>query len=312
MPAFFSRYRRHLALVLTLLPGIAAAQLFSSAPSVVRQRPCFDEPAAFKSEKLQRLEERLACYAFTYQVDGFNVPGYAVIPKSTAQKKLPVLIYNRGGNSSLGQITLENVARIHMDWADQGFIIVASQYRGTKLPGVQTEGRDEYGGSDVADVMALLPIIDGIPEADANRIGMFGISRGSIMTYRMVARTRRIKAIAIWGGISDMVTELPRRPEMERAMVNYIPGFAANRDRLLKDRSVIYWMDKLDPALPILLLHGDADKNVAVENASVMAEKLKERNQPHKLVIYPGGDHGLTKYRSQAREEILGWFKQYL
>jgi dipeptidyl aminopeptidase/acylaminoacyl peptidase len=77
------------------------------------------------------------------------------------------------------------------------------------------EGKDEFGGRDVDDVMALLPIIDGIQEADASRIGMFGMSRGSIMTYRAVVRSRRIKAVAITGGVSDLLTELPRRPGME-------------------------------------------------------------------------------------------------
>ena len=71
-------------------------------------------------------------------------------------------------------------------------------------------------------------------------------------------------------------------------------------------------MDKIDPQLPVLLLHGDADKNVAVTNATLLAEKLQERGQPHKLVIYPNGDHGVTQYRQQVRLEILSWFKQYL
>jgi dipeptidyl aminopeptidase/acylaminoacyl peptidase len=178
----------------------------------------------------------------------------------------------------------------HMNWAEHGYIVISSQYRGAKIGRVQMEGKDEFGGRDVDDVMALLPIIDGIQEADASRIGMFGMSRGSIMTYRAVARSRRIKAVAITGGVSDLLTELPRRPGMERMLASYIPGFSTDREQVLKERSVIYWMDKLDPQLPILLQHGDADRNVAVENATMMAEKLREKGQPYKLVIYPGGD----------------------
>jgi dipeptidyl aminopeptidase/acylaminoacyl peptidase len=95
-------------------------------------------------------------------------------------------------------------------------------------------------------------------------------------------------------------------------LASNIPGFSTDREQVLKERSVIYWMDKLDPQLPILLQHGDADRNVAVENATMMAEKLREKGQPYKLVIYPGGDHGLRQYRQQANEEMLAWFKVHL
>lgn len=80
------------------------------------------------------------------------------------------------------------------------------------------------------------------------------------------------------------MTEVPRRPEME-------------------------W---LDPGLPVLLLHGDADLLVSVINAATMAQKRTERGQPHKLVIYPDGDHALIKYRKQVLGELMALFHQYL
>lgn len=84
--------------------------------------------------------------------------------------------------------------------------------------------------------------------------------------------------------MSDLLTEVPRYPEMEQ----------------------------LDPGLPVWLLHGDADVQVSVINAPVMAQKLNERGPPHKLVIYPGGDHALLKYRKQVLGELMAWFHQYL
>ena len=246
MPAFLYRHVCRLVLALCLLPAIAAAQapLFSSDPSVLRQKTCFSDDVkaagSAQPERLQRMQEQFSCYYFAYRVGELKVAGHVVIPKLIEGKRLPVLIYNRGGNSTHGPLTFANVANIHMDWAGQGYIVISSQYRGARLGDAQADGKDEYGGGDVDDVMALLPIIDGIPEADPNRVGMVGASRGSIMTYRAVARSRRIKAIAILGGVSDMLTELPRRPEMERLMVHYIPGLATNREQVLKERSVIY------------------------------------------------------------------------
>lgn len=317
-----------LILLLLLLPGAAQAGMFSSDPSVTGQAPCYNaqalnvflpnrpadssDSAAMAhyqnwvryKEMLQRFDEQLECIAFTYTVDGLTIDGHVIKPKHAGTSKLPVLVYNRGGNIRTTPVPLQELVRDQMHWADHGYIVISSQYRG--------RGHDEFGGRDVNDVMALLPIIDGMPQADSTRIGMIGISRGSIMTYRAAARSKRIKVIAIWGGVSDLLTEVPRRPEMERLMARLIPEYADNREQAFKDRSVIYWMDKIDEILPVLLLHGESDVQVSVENAIMMATKLKERNQPHKLVIYRNGDHALTKYRNTVRDELMNWFKQYL
>lgn len=323
--------RARLFLILLLLSGTAWADmpLFSSAPSVVRQTPCYTAQALnvilpnrpadsgdsvamanYESwvryrDSLHRFDQQLDCLAFTYKVDGLTVDGHVVKPKRAGGNKLPVLVFNRGGNNiRRAPLSAQELVRDQMQWADHGYIVISSQYRG--------HGHDEFGGRDVNDVMALLPIIDGMPEADATRIGMIGISRGSIMTYLAAARSQRIKAIAIWGGVSDLLTEVPRRPEMERLLARLIPEYASNRERAFKERSVLYWMERLDPQLPVLLLHGDADVQVSVVNATAMAHKLKERAQPHKLVIYPNGDHALKMYREQVREELMDWFNQHL
>ncbi|MRV76774.1 prolyl oligopeptidase family serine peptidase [Duganella sp. FT92W] len=330
MPAHFLSRLCAIAATCCLLPGAAQAQaaLFSSAPSVVSQTTCFTDKAlnallpkrspdtsenvaagnndnrTRNEEMVRRLREQLDCFAFTYKVDGLTVDGHVVKPKRNDGRKLPVLVFNRGGNIRREPLSLRELVRDQMQWADQGYIVISSQYRGV--------GHDEFGGRDVNDVMALLPVIDGMPEADPEKIGMIGISRGNIMTYLAAARSRRIKAIAIWGGVSDLLTELPRRPEMERVMERLIPDYENNREQALKDRSVLYWLDRIDPKLPVLLLHGDADVQVSKENAVVMAQKLKEREQPYKLVIYPNGDHGLTKYPIPVRKELMEWFGRYL
>lgn len=315
---------------LLLLSSAAKAEAprFSSAPSVASQTPCYAvlaqsvimpnrpedsrDTAAMAHyqnwvdyrEKLRQLDDKLECLAFTYMVDGWTITGHVVKPRQTNGNKLPVLVYNRGGNIRDTPLSVQELVRDQMQWAEQGFIVVSSQYRG--------RGGDEFGGRDVNDVLALLPIIDGMPDADAARIGMLGFSRGSMMTYLSAARSKRIKAIAIWGGVSDLLTEVPRRPEMERLMARLIPDYASNREQALKDRSVIYWMERLDSGLPVLLLHGDADVQVSVKNASTMAQKLTERGQPHKLVIYPHGDHALMKYRKEVLVELMTWFHQHL
>jgi dipeptidyl aminopeptidase/acylaminoacyl peptidase len=61
-----------------------------------------------------------------------------------------------------------------------------------------------------------------------------------------------------------------------------------------------------------LLLHGDKDWRVNVEQSIQLAAALKKESHPHKLVVYPGGNHGLTKHRQEVNQELITWFKKYL
>ena len=51
----------------------------------------------FGEDKFNHYKNNLSCNTFKYQVDGNDVFGYIIKPK-TNSKKLPVLVYNRGGN----------------------------------------------------------------------------------------------------------------------------------------------------------------------------------------------------------------------
>ena len=40
-----------------------------------------------------------------------------------------------------------------------------------------------------------------------------------------------------------------------------------------------------------------------------MAARLQQLGRPHKLVVYPGDNHGLQQNQRAARAEIVDWFK---
>ena len=72
--------------------------------------------------------------------------------------------------------------------ANQGFVIIGSQYRGT---GSKNNLLDEFGGKDVNDVTALLDYIPSIKDADPERIGMYGASRGGMQTHLVLKQTKK-------------------------------------------------------------------------------------------------------------------------
>ncbi|MDR3638102.1 MAG: prolyl oligopeptidase family serine peptidase [Isosphaeraceae bacterium] len=62
---------------------------------------------------------------------------------------------------------------------------------------------------------------------------------------------------------------------------------------------------------PILIIHGDADKLVPIQQAEVMVARLKENGVPAKLVVKPGAAHGWPDLLKDV-ETFADWFDEYL
>jgi dipeptidyl aminopeptidase/acylaminoacyl peptidase len=263
----------------------------------------------FGKEKFDFYQSNLSCSTFKYLVDGNTVNGYVIKPK-LSKGKLPVLIYNRGGNGNFGGVVFGSMMHNLFPIANEGFVIIGSQYRGTFTK--NSSAHDEFGGNDVNDVTALLDYIPSIEGADEQRIGMYGASRGGMQTHLAIKKVKNIKAIATIAGNSDLLKGLTYRPEMEKVFKHRIPDYEKNKVAELEKRSVLNWTKDLSPNVPILLLHGTNDKRVSVNHSIDLAASLKKNNIPHKLVLYPDDDHGLMRNKEKANKELVRWFREYL
>jgi len=265
--------------------------------------------STFGKELFELYRAQLSCSTFKYMVDGNIVKGYVIKPK-LAKGKLPVLIYNRGGNGNYGGVVFGSMMSNLFPIANEGFIIIGSQYRGTFTKNSTVD--DEFGGEDVKDVVALLDYIPSIEGADPNRVGMYGGSRGGMQTHLALKKVKNIKAIATIAGNSDLLKGLTYRSSMEKVYKRRIPGYENNKIKELEKRSVLTWVKDLSPNVPILLLHGANDKRVSVNHSIDLAAALSKHDIPHKLVIYPDDNHGLQKNRDKVNEELVSWFNKYL
>lgn len=319
----------------------AQTELFSTAPSLQKSRSCFSGPfqsyetyidfrlkaakqrPKFSEAKLraqlpqadfERFRQNLDCQDFVYKVGDVPVSGFMIKPKQISGKA-PVVIYNRGGNAGYGQLVFGFVMHELMPLAEQGFVVIASNYRGQHNWGknsVMNAGDDEFGGAELADVKALLPIAQGIKDADPSRLAMWGHSRGGMMTYMLAKTMPELKTIVVGAGPTDLAKELEIRPEMERVYKARIPDYASSKVAALTERSVLLWSEQLPADLPILIQHGDQDKQVSVGGAEQLALKLKALKRPHQLLIYPGADHGFNPVRAKAQQDMIHWLKQHL
>jgi len=244
----------------------------------------------------------------TYLSDGLKVKGYLVAPVNSGGK-LPCVIYNRGGNREFGALTDTRAALRLGSIAAHGYIVVASQYRGN----AGGEGREEFGGAEVDDVLHLIPLLESLPQADPTRIGMYGWSRGGLMTYLALARTDRIRAAVIGGGLTDLAASIAERPDMETEVyAQLVPRWSTERQAAIDARSPVRWAAKLNKTTPLLLLHGGADWRVSPRQALHMADALLEARHPFRLVLFEGGDHHLTEHAAEENRLSLDWLDTYV
>ncbi|MFA6507081.1 MAG: prolyl oligopeptidase family serine peptidase [Treponemataceae bacterium] len=242
----------------------------------------------------------------TYLSDGLKIKGFQVKPRG--EGPFPCVIFNRGGNREFGSINPLVMVNLICRMAAWGYFVVASQYRG----GCGSEGKDEFGGADIGDVMSLFSLIDDEPCADRARIGMYGGSRGGMMTYLALTKTSRVGAAVIRCGVSDLTTWCDDRKDMEEVYRELIPDFESDRENVLRERSAVYWAEKLCPTTPILILQGSADWRVNPLSALRMGERLLKERHPFRLMMLEGADHALSECIPERNRQTREWFDRFL
>ncbi len=250
---------------------------------------------------LEQPDESTEIHKIRYISDGLEVVGFVVKP-AEIQGKLPVMIFNRGGNREFGRID-EKLFRYLAFLASRGYVIVASQYRGND----GGQGREEFGGSDVNDVLNLFPLVRSLPFADPEIVVMLGYSRGGMMTYLAIKHGARLKAVAVVGGVSDLLLTNKNRADMKHMLEKELIG--TDREEYIK-RSAVCWPEKL--TVPLLILHGGEDWRVNVAQATGLAAKLDSLRYEYRLEVFDGDNHGLSKHGPQRNKLIFDWFTAHL
>lgn len=249
-------------------------------------------------------EKRVNVFTFTYSINGKRIAGFLISSKKGHEKQ-PVIIFNRGGTSDFGLVTKGRLFTELAQFAQWGYIIVGSQYPGNSL----SEGVDERGGkSDVESVLHLYDLIKALDNADENKIGMYGESRGGMMTYLCLKEVDWIRAALTVGGLSNLERSLKYRPEMAGLYEKHFN----NTTKAKNARSVVKWPNKLNKRTPLCLLHGAADNRVSVLDTLELAEKLTHTNHPFSLHIFENGNHSLKNVREQRDMIVKDWFDRYL
>ena len=150
--------------------------------------------------------ESFTSYLIEYPSDGLTITGVMQIPKGNGP--FPVIIMNHGFYSRSVYSSGDGTDRASAYLVKRGYITLASDYRSW---GASDVGASLFYSGLAIDVINLINAVPSIPEADPDRIGMWGHSMGGGVTIKVLTIDSRVKAAVLYSTVSADHADLIER-----------------------------------------------------------------------------------------------------
>ncbi|WP_251566794.1 prolyl oligopeptidase family serine peptidase [Erythrobacter sp. 3-20A1M] len=179
----------------------------------------------------------------------------------------------------------------NQEFAAAGYDVLSVNYRsGTnygrafrEAPGTGRDGASEY-----RDIVAGARWLAARPGVDPARIGIWGGSWGGYLTALALARDSDLFAAGVdLHGVHAMVRSVPD---------SYAPDEVLAIQRLQWDSSPMGAIDEWRS--PVLIVHGDDDRNVDYRQSLLLARELTARGVPFEELALPNERHDFFRYAS--------------
>ena len=267
--------------------------------------------------------------------DGMALTMIAVIPKQHAKGKAVISLVSGNWNSNYSMSARYILRSIYL--VNNGFTVFF----------VMHGSQPRYAINDeVADVKRAVRFIRAHAKeyaVDADHIGISGSSSGGHLSL-MVALSNeqnilsadsvdkvssRVQSTAVFFPPTDFLNWGTANTNIDMQNLKKVGVAGAFDFKILSDSTRLYEHVKEEVKLkkfaeenspinnvssddpPILILHGDADPVVPLQQSQSLIKKLKEAGVKNELIIKPGGKHG---WPNDASEEaiIVKWFDECL
>ncbi|HUU37884.1 MAG TPA: prolyl oligopeptidase family serine peptidase [Candidatus Desulfaltia sp.] len=221
--------------------------------------------------------------------DGLEIPCQLFLPKGAKPgDRRPGIVYTHGGpmrQMLLGWHYMEFYSEaygINQYFAGSGYVVISINYRSgigygrsfRRPPDAGWRGASEY-----QDVVAGAKYLQCRPEVDPDRVGLWGLSYGGLLTAQGLARNSDIfKAGVDLAGVHDWSSRGGRSglDQEDRKLAFESSPVAA----------VMSWTS------PVLFIHGDDDRNVHFSQTVDLVQKLRAKGDVHiELMVRPGEPH---------------------
>jgi dipeptidyl aminopeptidase/acylaminoacyl peptidase len=247
--------------------------------------------------------------------DGMAIHGQLFLPKGAG--KHPAIVFFHGG--SRRQMLLgwhymyyySNTYGMNQYLASKGYVVLSVNYRSGIGYGLNFREALNYGasgGSEYNDVMGAGLYMAARADVDAKRIGVWGGSYGGYLTAMALSRSSDLFAAGVdlhgvhdWSARGGSVANPNLDPDKQREQARI--AFEASPMATVKG-----WRS------PVLLIHGDDDRNVNFSQTVKLVEALRNQNTEFEELIFPDEIHDFLRVQdwSRAMHAAEGFFERKL
>jgi len=233
--------------------------------------------------------------------DGLRIHAQLFLPPdANPNQSHPAMIFFHGGSRRqmlLGWHYMDyyhNAYAMNQYLASLGYIVLSVNYRSGIGYGLNFREALNYGAtgaSEYNDVLGAGLYMRSRSDVDPKRIGVWGGSYGGYLTALGLARASDLFAVGVdFHGVHDWNTVIGNFAPA------YNPGKDLDASRIAFESSplasVSTWRS------PVLLIHGDDDRNVPFHQTVALAEALRKQGVEFQELIFPDEIHGfLTEKR---------------
>jgi len=249
--------------------------------------------------------------------DGMRIHGQLFVPRDVRPgERRPAVIFFHGGSRRqmlLGWHYLyyyHNTYALNQYLASKGYVVFSVNYRSGIGYGMEFREALNYGAhgaSEYNDVMGAGLFLRSRPDVDPDRIGLWGGSYGGYLTALGLARSSDLfKAGVDLHGVHDWNVVIR----------NFAPSYdATSREEVARlafqsspMASVATWRS------PVLLIHGDDDRNVPFSETVDIVESLRAQGVEFEQLIFPDEVHDFLLHRHwlQAYRAAADFFDRKL
>lgn len=249
--------------------------------------------------------------------DGMPIHGQLFKPKNMeASKKYPAVLFFHGG--SRRQMLLgfhhrgyyHNAYALNQYLANQGYLVLSVNYRSGIGYGMKFREALNYGArgaSEYLDVMGAGLYMRNRKDVDGAKIGLWGGSYGGYLTAMGLAKSSDLFAAGVdIHGVHDW----------NMVIKNFVPSYQPEKVQELAD--LAYQSSPMpyvkDWRSPVLLIHGDDDRNVPFSETVDIVEALRKQEVYFEQLIFPDEVHGFLLHKNwvAAFEATADFFNRML
>jgi len=252
-------------------------------------------PSNFPANQLATPEQVILTAA-----DGMQIHGQLFLPANASSGRHPAVIFFHGGSERemlLGwhyMYYYSNAYAMNQYLASRGYVVLSVNYRSGIGYGLNFREAINYGAagaSEYNDVQGAGMYLRSRSEVDPSRIGVWGGSYGGYLTALALARSSDMFAAGVdLHGVHDW------NAEVENWIPEYNPQTQTDAARVAWESSPLASVKTWHS--PVLLIHGDDDRNVPFSESVALADALRKQGVHYEELIFPDEIHDFLLWRN--------------